>query len=141
MIRDIMSKCVVKLQPHTTLRQTVTTLAELGVSDAPVVTDRGDIVGVISQLALVDMLFDHTLWELPVSTYMCAEVHTVSPDDSLSRAAHLFVLHGVCWLPVVDGGRVVGTVSCSDLLRHTMDCPEPLTEPLVELMPPLGRMT
>lgn len=42
----------------------------------------------------------------------------VRPEDSFTRLAHLFNLHRVSGLPVVDGsGRLVGVVSKTDLIR------------------------
>ncbi len=141
MIREIMNKPVVTVGPYHTLRQAVETLGQHHLTGVPVVTDNGECIGVISQTALLDVLFDPTLLDVPVCERMSPDVPAVGTDESLTRAAHLLILHGVDWLPVTEGHAVVGTVSCGDLLQHAMQQAEPLTEPLVELMPPLGRMT
>ena len=54
----------------------------------------------------------------PTSTIgdvMTAARHVVSPNDSLVSAKELMQFHGIRHLPVVDGGRVVGMVTLSDL--------------------------
>lgn len=140
-VRDIMSQRVVTIRPDATLSQAVKTLVEHDINGAPVVLDDGAMVGIISQLALMDVLFDHAMRDVPVSECMTREVHSTGPDDSLSHVAHMFILYGIRRLPVVEDGALVGIVSCSDLLRYAMQCAEPLSEPLVELIPPLGRMT
>jgi CBS domain-containing protein len=49
---------------------------------------------------------------------MIRDVVTVTPDDSLRRAAVLMLRHGINGLPVVEpDGRVVGMVGIRDVLR------------------------
>jgi CBS domain-containing protein len=68
---------------------------------------------------------------------MTRDVHMVQPDESLSVAARMFTMYGVRRLPVVDNGILVGVVTRRDLLGHSLEHPEPLVEPLVELIPSL----
>jgi CBS domain-containing protein len=49
---------------------------------------------------------------------MTTVVHTVPPDAPVESAAELMTTKSVTALPVVDGGRLVGMISESDLLWH-----------------------
>jgi CBS domain-containing protein len=69
---------------------------------------------------------------------MAREVHVVEPNDSISSAATLFAMYGIRRLPVVENGRLVGVLTRRDLLSYSLLNPEPLTEPLVELIPALA---
>jgi len=51
-----------------------------------------------------------------VRDIMTADVVTITPDASLREAAELFARRRVGGAPVVDGQRVVGVVSASDIL-------------------------
>jgi cystathionine beta-synthase len=44
-------------------------------------------------------------------------VHTVKVDDSVGHATALFKQHGISQLPVLDGGKLAGIITESDLLH------------------------
>lgn len=57
-------------------------------------------------------------WSLPgltVKRHMTAHVVTVRPDTSVWKAWNLLQTHGIGYLPVVQGGRLVGIISAGDL--------------------------
>jgi CBS domain-containing protein len=140
-IRDIMTKDVVTVRPETTLAQAVKLLTEHHIGGAPVVSDDGALVGVISELAMIDVVFEPDVKQALVSRYMAEDVQSVAPDEPLSRAAQLFALYSFRRLPVVEKGKLVGIVSRRDLMNHALRTKELLTEPLVELVPTLEIMT
>ena len=137
-IRDIMSKCVVTIRPDSTMLDAVKVLAKHHLSGAPVATSQGELVGFISEPNLMDVLFDESVRSEKVSQYMTRDVHVVHPGDSLSSVATMFAMYGIRRLPVVDNGRLVGVVTRRDMLSYSLLNPEPLTEPLVELIPALA---
>jgi CBS domain-containing protein len=138
-IRDIMSQQVVTIRPDAKLTDAVRTLTEHDLSGAPVVTDKGQVVGFISEPALMDVLFDRDARCDQVSDRMTRDVHVVHPHEPLSVAARMFTMYGVRRLPVVDSGTLVGVVTRRDLLGHSLEHPEPLLEPLVDLIPSLAQ--
>lgn len=52
-----------------------------------------------------------------VGEVMTSRVHTGSPDQSLESISRLLVKERCHHLPIVEGGRPVGMISASDLLR------------------------
>lgn len=52
-----------------------------------------------------------------VEDVMSAPAVTVTEDSSVAEIATLFEKHGLKRVPVVEGTRVTGIVSCADLLR------------------------
>lgn len=58
---------------------------------------------------------------------MTKDVLTLSPNDSLEKAAELFVEHGISGAPVIDAfNNVIGMLTEGDLVRQQ----KPLTKPL-----------
>ena len=51
----------------------------------------------------------------------------------------MFSLYGIRRLPVVDNGRFVGAVTRRDLLAYALHNPEPLRDPICEVIPALGQ--
>ncbi len=137
-VREIMSKIVVSIRPDATLLDAVKMLTRHRISGAPVVNSQGEIIGFISDENLHDVLFDEGTRSAPVSAFMTTAVHSVDAHDPISTAATLLAMYGVRRLPVVDNGRFVGVVTRRDLLTHMLRHPEPLSEPLFELIPSLG---
>jgi acetoin utilization protein AcuB len=60
---------------------------------------------------------DRLLTRLTVGKVMTQSVITVGPDREARDAAQLMLDHTIGALPVVDGGRLVGIVTETDLLR------------------------
>jgi len=140
-IRDIMNTRVIAIRPDATLEEAIHILTEHHIGGAPVVADDGAVVGVVSELALIDVVFDANARFAPIERYMNPEIQVVHPDDSLSRASQLFALYSFRRLPVVDHGRLVGVLTRRDLMNHALRSNELLTEPLVELIPALAPMS
>jgi CBS domain-containing protein len=137
-IRDIMSRSVVSIRPDATMIDAVKVLTKHHLSGAPVATSQGELVGFISEPNLMDVLFDVAVRSEKVSDYMTREVHVVQPNDTISSAATMFAMYEIRRLPVVENGHLVGVLTRRDLLSYSLLNAEPLTEPLVELIPALA---
>ena len=87
----------------------------------------------------MDVLFDESVREAPVS-----ELHELAPCTYARFAGPDFDRgENACdvWHPPaagVENGRFIGVVTRRDLLAYALRNPEPLTEPLLELIPALG---
>ncbi len=140
-IRKIMSSPVVAVRATDSVGDALTLLTEQHTGGLPVVDTQGAVVGMVSELALLDVVFDADVKQQCVSQYMTQNVHVVHPDDLLSRAAQLFALYSFRRLPVVEEGRLVGIVTRRDLMNHAVRTGEVLNEPLLELIPSLAPMS
>ena len=81
----------------------------------PVVKE-GELIGIVSRSDLERAERDGRL-ALPVSGFMTHKVHSVGADEAPERALELMQKHDVGRLPVLQGGRLVGIVTRSDLRR------------------------
>jgi CBS domain-containing protein len=140
-VRDIMNSRVVGIRPDATLAEAVDVLTQHHIGGAPVVNAEGTVIGMISELAMIDVVFDSDAKDAHVKDYMSPEVHTVHPDDPLSRPAQLFALYSFRRLPVVEDGKLLGIVTRRDLMNYALRSNELLTDPLIELIPSLAPMT
>lgn len=59
-----------------------------------------------------------------IRPYVIHEPLTVAPSDHAAVAAAALIEHQIRRLPVVDGGRLVGTISRSDLARAVIAAPQ-----------------
>lgn len=141
-VADIMTREVVSVRPDMRVGQIARVFRENQLSGLPVVTDRGDLVGVITEL---DMVKRHARPQLPAflpllgayiplgtkeykeslrritgvtaADIMTTPVNTISLDASIEDAATVMVSNRANPLPVVDdNGRMVGIISRTDIL-------------------------
>jgi CBS domain-containing protein len=132
-----MNKQVKALRSEATVAEAIAFLTENHIGGAPVVSN-GKLVGMISEIALIDVVFDPTVKDAPVSKYMTIEVQSVGSHEPLSRAAQLFALYAFRRLPVVDDGKLVGILTRRDLMNYALRSTEQLSDPLVDLFPALA---
>ena len=137
-IREIMSREVLAVRPETSVEATIEFLTEHHMGGAPVMNDQGQLVGIVSELALIDVVFDPAVRNFPVSTYMTTDVSNVDPEEPLNRAAQLFALYDFRRLPVVEKGKLVGILTRRDLMNHALTSNQSFSDPLVDLVPSLA---
>ena len=113
---DVM-KHPITVTPNTTIEEAVELLLNNNISGLPVTDLQDQLVGIISEFALLTVTYDLKSCGEPVSQHMTADVVTVAPDTSLTEIADIFILHRLRRLPVVENSRLVGIISRRDLLR------------------------
>jgi acetoin utilization protein AcuB len=128
LVKEWMSTPLITARPETTLLEAARRMRQHRIRRLPVVDPAGHLVGIISdrdikeaspsKATTLDVHEHHYLFaELTVGDYMTRQVITVSPQDSVERAAAIMVRHKVTGLPVVEGGRAVGMISQDDVSR------------------------
>ena len=137
-IREVMNRNVVAVRPETTVEQTIEFLTRNHIGGSPVVNEAGELVGMVSELALIDVVFDRAIRLAPISNYMNEELHTVHPDEPLTRAAQLFALYSFRRLPIVENGKLIGILTRRDLMNHSLRADHAVEDPLAALIPSLA---
>ncbi|WP_345006182.1 CBS domain-containing protein [Streptosporangium album] len=129
LVREMMTTDVITVGPTDPVRRAVRTLYEHGVTAAPVLDERGRLVGIVSEMDLLRGEFErdprssarivlgHSA-PVPytVADVMTSEVTTVAETTDVTAAIDLMVCKRVKSLPVSRNGRVVGMLSRRDLL-------------------------
>ena len=83
-----------------------------------IVTDRDIRLNLPSQATSLSIWeINHLLTKLTVGEVMTRAVITVGPERAAHEAAQLMLDHSIGALPVTQGGRLVGIVTETDVLR------------------------
>lgn len=119
-VRDWMSTPVIAISSGASMVGALRVMEMNGVRRLPVLV--GDALAGIVTREDVHAVLGHGEGmsreaEAPVETAMRSPVLTVSPDDTLERAAELMLEREVSGLPVVENGRLVGMITESDVFR------------------------
>jgi tRNA nucleotidyltransferase (CCA-adding enzyme) len=116
-VSDIMTSPAITVPESYTVKEARTVLMKNSINAAPVVGEGGQLLGVVNR-ALLDRALYMGLEEEKVSEVMEREFETVTPDAPLSAVEELLVVKGQSFVPVVEGGKVVGVVTRTDLLNN-----------------------
>ncbi|MEJ5377642.1 MAG: CBS domain-containing protein [bacterium] len=127
-VADVMTRNPRVIDPEAPIRQALRLLREGGFRRLPVVQDK-ELVGIISERDLRQAMNtpvllherkqdDYILDNVKVGTCMSSQVYTLSPEDSLSKAAALMKEKKVGGCPVIHRGELVGIITESDLLDY-----------------------
>ncbi len=121
---NIMSTPVKTVPMDTIIEEAGKILLRYGHTGLPVV-DGEKMVGIISRRD-IEKARHHGLGHAPVKGFMSCRVITVSRETPLPEIQHLMINHNIGRLPVIDGGKIVGIVSRTDVLRklHGENYPE-----------------
>ena len=122
---DLMTRNPVRKTSTATVAEAITALRELDARHLPVVNDRQELIGMVSDRDLRAF----SMWEatpdqlsadleLPLSQIMSTDVLSLSSDTPLDEIIELMLEHRVGALPVIDADDVlIGIVSYIDVLR------------------------
>ncbi|MCL4833025.1 MAG: CBS domain-containing protein [Caldilineaceae bacterium] len=145
LVREIMTSRVITVLPQASIREVAGLMRQHSVSALPVVTDSGKLVGIVTEIDLITRhapprqpQYIPLLWGLipmrldDYSTYkeqvrhilavnaeqlMTKDPATVAPSDTIEHAAELMIRPGHRSLPVMEGGKLVGIVTRTDLVQ------------------------
>ena len=121
---EFMNKSVVTFSPDTEVMDAIHELVEKQISGAPVVDERGNLVGILTERdCLGNVLKAGYYGEAAgrVSEYMSTEVEYVEADTILMQIAENFVKPPSRRFPVVHQNRLVGLISRRDVLRAVLE--------------------
>jgi len=119
-VRDHMDRQPVLLRAKMSLATAVEKLLDNNKMGAAVVDDNGDLVGFLSQqdcLAVMLKSSYHCDMTAVVKDCMRTEVLYVGPDDSILQLAEQMLGPKPKIYPVVEQGKVVGTINRTNVLR------------------------
>jgi CBS domain-containing protein len=143
-VKDVMERDVARLDPAADLAEAAKVVAAVRVGDLMVVDHDGEFVGVLSEgdilrsslpdldeiLAAGGTLYDgyqlfmrkaRELSAKPITPLVIREPLVMHPDDHVAKAATVLIDRQIRLLPVVEDGRLVGTVSRANICRAVVE--------------------
>jgi len=131
-VRDCMTRSAVTIHSDALVRGAVEMMRKRKIRHLPVVDRGGRLVGIATDRDLRQVVFDpriqarlgdlgRALATLTVRDVMTWGVVTVRPETEIRQAAQVMREQKVGALPVVEGDRVVGILTETDVLRAFQD--------------------
>jgi len=140
---DIMTKDVITVSPTTTIEEFARILVDKRISGAPVVDDKGELIGIVTENDLIRKnkrfhiptiirLFDafimlqsqsmieseiKAMAAVNVEDIYIREVYTVSENTPVDEIASMMTDRKIHLVPVVDGKTIRGIIGKIDIIR------------------------
>ena len=115
--REIMTEDVVSIDPESSLEEAIELLLLQEISGLPVTDREGRLIGIVTEFALMAIVYDAKIRQEPVSKHMTTEVLTIEADEPISKIADMCIVHRVRRVPVMKDGRIIGLIARRDVLR------------------------
>ena len=120
LVRECMTTDLITLSPETEITVAMMTLLNAKISGAPVVNEKGKLVGVLSKKDCLKAALNASYyqeWGGAVGEYMSKDIQTLDGDLNVVQAAEAFLASTYRRFPVLDEGQLVGQVSRADILK------------------------
>lgn len=117
-VRDIMAKNVKTVKTDDTVHAAVQKMNKFDIGSV-IVTASGRPVGIITETNIMRRIVEprmdpDTVWAKDIMT---APLITIDPNADLAEAAKIMARNSINRLPVMDGDKLVGLISSTDIVK------------------------
>ncbi|WP_297486632.1 CBS domain-containing protein [Thermococcus sp.] len=115
-VRDVYKPAPV-IKPEEDLNKAAKLMLEVDLRSLPVGSSKGEITGVISDIALLKRVAEGDFGRERVEAYMTKDVITMKPEETVAKALATMRDNAISRIPVVnDEGKLEGLVTLHDLI-------------------------
>jgi acetoin utilization protein AcuB len=132
LVRERMSTNPITITADTPITEALRVMRQNDVRRLPVLDQEGTMVGIVSEkdllyaspspatsLSVYEM--HYMLSQFLVSELMTTDVITITPDTPVEEAARIMADHKIGGLPVMEGGKVVGIITETDVFTVLLE--------------------
>ncbi len=133
---EMLSTPVITITPETSIAETKEILTRYNITAAPIQElptqdiNTPPIVGIVT-LRIVEKASHHSLGHRPVSDYMTSDVRTLPIEATLADIQELIIENRQRIIPILEGVRLAGVITRTDLLNRLVNDPAHLPKNLL----------
>jgi CBS domain-containing protein len=117
-VGDLMTTALITVHAHDTIKLADTEMRLADIRHLPVIDQRGNVVGILSNRDLLRAIGKSHLRKVRVGDVMSTDVKTLPLDAPARHAARMMLDYKFGCIPIVgSGGELVGLVTETDFLR------------------------
>jgi CBS-domain-containing membrane protein len=118
-VRDIMTKEIVTIDGDKTALEAAKLMAEKGISSLFVMKD-AQPVGIVTERDFIKKICakERQIAEVKIAEIMSKILTTADPEMPIEVAVQRMINHKIRRLPIMEGGKVVGIITVTDLAKH-----------------------
>ena len=124
-VSDYMTRRLITFRPEQALEDVIDKLIRNKISGGPVVNDKNELVGIISEGDCIRHISECRYHNLPmekslVEHYMVKDVETIDGNMNIFDAARKFLEARRRRFPILENGKLAGQISQKDILKATV---------------------
>ena len=124
-VKDYMTRKLITFKPNQSVEEVIDTLIKNKISGGPVVNERNELVGIISEGDCIKQISESRYYNMPlennsVEKHMARNVETIDGEMNIFDAANKFLEAKRRRFPIVENGKLVGQISQKDVLKAAM---------------------
>ncbi len=126
LVADYMTTKLIKFKPSQSIHHVISTLIKYKISGGPVVNDKNELIGIISETDCIRHIADSKYYNMPmhhsntVEKNMAEAVETIDKNMNIFDAADKFITSKRRRFPILDRGKLVGQISQKDILKAAL---------------------
>lgn len=124
-VKDYMTTNLITFKPTQSVQEVVESLIKYKISGGPVVNEKQELVGIISEGDCLKQLSESRYYNMPlehdnVEKRMATNVETIDGNMDVFDAANKFLQSKRRRFPIVENGKLVGQISQKDILKAAL---------------------
>ena len=124
-VKDYMTRKLITFRPEQSVEEVIDTLIKYRISGGPVVNEKNELVGIISEGDCIKQISESRYYNMPldnnsVEKHMARNVDTIDGNMNVFDAASKFVNAKRRRFPIVENGKLVGQISQKDILKAAL---------------------
>ncbi|MAO08753.1 MAG: inosine-5-monophosphate dehydrogenase [Alteromonas sp.] len=125
-VSDYMSTNLITFTPNQSVMEVMNTLIKKKISGGPVVNDKKELIGIISEGDCMKQIsnsryYNQPLENMTVEHHMATDVETIDGDMNVFDAADKFLSSRRRRFPIIQHGKLVGLISQKDILKAAIE--------------------
>lgn len=125
-VSDFMTRNLITFRPEQSILEVMEVLLKKRISGGPVVNEKNELVGIISEGDCLKELSDcryhnRPMEDVKVEKHMIKNVEIIDGEMNVLDAANKFLESKHRRFPILENGKLVGQISQSDVLRAAME--------------------
>ena len=123
-IEDIMTKEVITVNKNTPIQEAIRIIVEHNITGLPVVNNKMQLVGIISEKDVLSLLFNIGARSGRVDEFMSRTIISFDIEDSLVDVCDCLIKHHFRRVPIVAGPKkkLVGIITRKNIVQRISEC-------------------
>ncbi|MFT5258100.1 MAG: CBS domain-containing protein [Polaribacter sp.] len=123
LVSDYMTSNLITFKSDDSLDHVIEQLIAYNISGGPVVNDKNELIGIISETDCIKHISESKYYNMPSDTnntvgkYMVKDVDTIDKNMNIFDAAFKFISSHRRRFPVTENGKLIGQLSQKDVLK------------------------
>ena len=124
-VSDYMTRSLITFKPDQPIESVMQALIKNRISGGPVVNDKNELVGIISEGDCIKQISESRYYNMPmqdqtIEKHMASNVETIDGNMNIFDAAKKFLDSKRRRFPILENGKLVGQISQKDILKAAM---------------------